>query len=86
MPRTKLDRQAETIRDPCRPFRQILKRKQYADGQKMFSNKDISAWTNCCEGNISAKMNGKRDFSVREIRQIMEHVEFSRDEKAAVLG
>lgn len=88
MPRTKLDRQFETIRDPCKQFRQILKDKQYCreEERKLFDNKDIASWLNCSEGNVSAKMNGRRDFSVRDIRLIMEHVKFTRDEKASVFG
>jgi hypothetical protein len=88
MPRTKSDRQAETIRDPCRQFRQILKGKQYCrkEERNLFNNKDIANWLKCSEANVSAKMNGQRDFSVRDIRMIMEHIEFTKDEKAAVFS
>lgn len=81
MPRTKLQRKADAVSDPCKAFRVILKKKMYDDEhRKRFTNNDIAEWINQSAANVSEKMRGKRDFTFGEMRVIGSNVGFSNEE------
>ena len=92
MPRTKIQSKAETIRDPCKQFRQILKSKQYdEEHRKLFNNNDLAEWCNVTPAAMVPKMQGNRDFSMQDIRLILENLskiglEFTNEEKVRVLS